>query len=122
MHWDDNNTRLLGVAPGEVEVSYQAWRDRVHPEDVDRVEQALTTALATHTDYEGEHRIIYPDGSIHWLVSRGRGIYNEAGQPVQMLGVSFDISEQRNAALRERKRAEAASILEERKPHGTRNS
>ncbi|MEH1868925.1 MAG: AAA family ATPase [Nostoc sp.] len=114
VHWDDNNTRLLGVAPGEVEVSYRAWWDRVHPEDVDRVEQALTTALATHTDYEGEYRIIYPDGSIHWLVSRGRGIYNEAGQPMRMLGVSFDISEQRNAALRERKRAEAASILEER--------
>ncbi|MEH1986458.1 AAA family ATPase [Nostoc sp.] len=114
VHWDDNNTRLLGVEPGEVEVSYRAWWDRVHPEDVDRVDQALTTALATHTDYEGEYRIIYPDGSIHWLVSRGRGIYNEAGQPVRMLGVSFDISEQRNAALQERKRAEAASILEER--------
>jgi len=114
VHWDDNNTRLLGVEPGEVEVSYRAWRDRVHPEDVDRVDQALKTALADHTDYEGEYRVIYPDGSIHWLVSRGRGVYNEAGQPVRMLGVSFDISEQRNAALRERKRAEAASILEER--------
>ncbi|MBE9178556.1 AAA family ATPase [Oculatella sp. LEGE 06141] len=114
VHWDDNNIRLLGVEPGEVEVSYRAWRDRVHPEDVDRAEQALKTALETRTDYEGEHRVIYPDGSIHWLVSRGRGIYNEAGQPVRMLGVTFDISEQRNAALREQKRAEAASILEER--------
>jgi PAS domain S-box-containing protein len=112
--WDDNHIRLLGLVPGEVKGSYQAWRDRVHPEDIDRVEQTIAKALATHTDYEAEYRVIYPDGNIHWLVSRGRGIYNDVGQPVRMLGVILDISEQRDAALRERKRAEAASILEER--------
>jgi PAS domain S-box-containing protein len=114
VNWDDNHFRLLGLVPGEVESSYQAWRDRVHPEDIDRVEQTITTALASRTDYEAEYRVIYLNGSIRWLVSRGRGIYNQAGQPVRMLGVILDVSEQRNAALRERKRAEHASILEER--------
>ncbi|MBW4428582.1 MAG: AAA family ATPase [Nostoc desertorum CM1-VF14] len=113
-HWNDNHARLLGLIPGEVESSYQAWRDRVHPEDIHQVEQAVTAALATHTDFEAEYRVIYPDGNIHWLVGRGRGIYNQTGQPVRMLGVILDISELRNAALRERKRAEEASILEER--------
>ncbi|MBE9230056.1 PAS domain-containing protein, partial [Phormidium sp. LEGE 05292] len=112
--WNDNHARLLGLVPNEVESSYQVWRDRVHPEDIERVEQAVAIALATHTDFETEYRVIYPDGSIHWLVGRGRGIYNKAGQPVRMLGVILDISEQRNAALRERKRAEEALILEER--------
>ncbi|WP_341528421.1 AAA family ATPase [Nostoc sp. UHCC 0302] len=112
--WNDNHARLLGLVPGEVESSYQAWRDRVYPEDIHRVEQAVTTALATHTDFEAEYRVIYPDGSIHWLVGRGRGIYDTHGQPVRMLGIILDISEQRNAALRERERAEQASILEER--------
>ncbi len=104
--WNDNHARLLGLVPGEVESSYQAWRDRVDPKDINRVEQAVTTALATHTDFEAEYRVIYPDNSIHWLVGRGRGIYNQAGQPVQMLGVILDISD--------RKLAEAALILEER--------
>ncbi|MBD1850980.1 PAS domain S-box protein [Leptolyngbya sp. FACHB-711] len=104
--WNDNHVRLLGLVPGEVKSSYQAWRDRVHLEDIERVEQAVAVALATHTDFETEYRVIYPDGTIHWLVGRGRGIYNEAGQPVRMLGVILDISD--------RKRAEAASILEER--------
>ncbi|MBW4444862.1 MAG: AAA family ATPase [Plectolyngbya sp. WJT66-NPBG17] len=104
--WNDNHARLLGLVPGEVEGSYQAWRDRVHPEDIHRIEQAVTAALATHTDYEAEYRVIYPNGSIRWLVGRGRGIYDEAGQPVRMLGVILDISD--------RKRAEQASILEER--------
>ncbi|MEP0855515.1 AAA family ATPase [Trichocoleus sp. DQ-U1] len=105
-NWNDNHARLLGLVPGEVESSYQAWRDRVHPEDIHRIEQAVTAALATHTDFEAEYRAIYPNGSIHWLVGRGRGIYNAAGQPVRMLGVILDISD--------RKLAEAASILEER--------
>jgi PAS domain S-box-containing protein len=112
--WNDNHARLLGLVPSEVESSYQAWRDRVHPEDIERVEQAVETALETHTDFEAEYRVIHPDGSIRWLVGKGRGIYNITGQPVQMLGVILDISEQRDAALRERKRAEQASILEER--------
>ncbi|MBD2124652.1 PAS domain-containing protein, partial [Trichocoleus sp. FACHB-262] len=112
--WDDNHVRLLGLVPNEVESSYQAWRDRVHPEDIDWVEQAIETALETRTDFEAEYRVIYPDGSIHWLVARGRGIYDTTGQPVQMLGVILDISERREAALRERKRAEEASVLEER--------
>jgi len=104
--WNDNHFRLLGLAPGEVESGYQAWRDRVHPEDIGRVEQAIAEALATRTDFEAEYRVVYLDGSTHWLVSRGRGIYNEAGQPVRMLGVILDVSD--------RKRAETASILEER--------
>jgi PAS domain S-box-containing protein len=112
--WNDNHARLLGLVSGEVEGSYQAWRKRVHPEDIERVEQAVTAALANHTDFEAEYRVIHPDGSIRWLVGRGRGIYSEAGEPVRMLGVILDISEQRNAALRELKRAEEASILEER--------
>ncbi|OYQ61930.1 serine/threonine protein kinase [Pseudanabaena sp. SR411] len=112
--WNDNHARLLGLVPDKVESSYQAWRDRVHPEDIDRIEQAVTAALTTHTDFEAEYRVIYPDGNVRWLVGRGQGIYNADGQPVQMLGVILDISEQRNAALRERKRAEEASILEER--------
>ncbi|HYX13039.1 MAG TPA: AAA family ATPase [Nostoc sp.] len=112
--WNDNHARLLGLVPSEVESKTQAWRDRVHPEDIHRVEQAVEVALVTHTDCEVEYRVIYPDGSIHWLIGRGRGIYNAAGQPVRMLGVILDISEQHDAALRERKRAEHASILEER--------
>ncbi|BDI19309.1 hypothetical protein ANSO36C_51110 [Nostoc cf. commune SO-36] len=112
--WNDNHARLLGLVPGEVESSYQVWRDRVYPEDIYRVEQAVTTALATYTDFEAEYRVIHPDGSIHWLVGRGRGIYDTDRQPVRMLGIILDISEQRNAALREQKRAEQASILEER--------
>ncbi|XWK89423.1 MAG: response regulator [Phormidium sp.] len=89
--WNDNMYRLLGLVPGEVESSRLAWRSRLHPEDLERVHQAVIHALTTHTDHEVEYRVVYPDGNVHWLLSRGRGIYNEAGEPVRMTGVVLDI-------------------------------
>lgn len=105
--WNDNFSQLLGLNPGEVEASYQTWRDRVHPEDIERVEQTLNQAIATHNYYETQYRTVHPDGSIRDLVTRGQGIYNQSGQAVRMVGVVFDISEQQ-AALRDRKQVEAA--------------
>lgn len=105
--WNDNFSRLLGLNPREVEASYQTWRDRVHPEDIERVEQTLNHAIAHHNYYEIQYRTVHPDGSIRDLVARGQGIYNQSGQVVRIVGVLFDISEQQ-AALRERKQVEAA--------------
>lgn len=77
--WNDNHARLLGLVPGEVQASYQAWRDRVHPDDVEAVEQSVNQALATKTNFEAEYRVLHPDGSLHWVIGRGRGLYSEAG-------------------------------------------
>ncbi|HYW22376.1 MAG TPA: PAS domain-containing protein [Nodularia sp. (in: cyanobacteria)] len=92
-----NHYRLFGVEPGTKVPTYQLWRDAIHPEEVERVEQALFNALAQHTNYEAEYRVIHPDGTIHWLMGRARGIYNAAGDPIRMLGVVIDISDRKRA-------------------------
>ncbi|MFB2976758.1 PAS domain S-box protein [Microseira sp. BLCC-F43] len=106
--WNENHFTLFGLNPQETEASYQIWRQCVHPEDIDRVEQALSRALQTHTDYDAEYRVIYPDGSIHWVVDRGRGIYNAWGQAVRMVGVIIDINDRKLAE--EKIRAQAALL------------
>ncbi|BDI15539.1 hypothetical protein ANSO36C_13410 [Nostoc cf. commune SO-36] len=105
--WNDNHYRLLGLEPEISVASYQLWRDCVHPEDVDQIEQAVSNALEQHTNFQGEYRVIYPNGSVHWFTGKGRGVYNEVGDPVQMLGVIIDISDVYDE-LRLRKQAEAA--------------
>jgi len=95
--WNDNHARLLGFMPGDVEASYQLWRQSVHPDDIDRVERAVSHALETHTNFEAEYRIIHSDGTLRWLVGRGRGLYDETGQPVRMLGVVIDITDRKLA-------------------------
>jgi PAS domain S-box-containing protein len=63
--WNDSHYTLLGYQPREVESTYQAWRDRVHPDDLVATEQKLLQAQEKQSDYEAEFRVIYPDGVIH---------------------------------------------------------
>ncbi|MBD2036396.1 PAS domain S-box protein [Leptolyngbya sp. FACHB-321] len=95
--WNDNHARLLGFVPGEVQASYQAWRNRVHPDDISHVEEALTQALATRADYEAEYRVIYPNEDCRWIVGRGRGLYDASGQVNRMIGVVLDITDRKQA-------------------------
>jgi PAS domain S-box-containing protein len=94
--WNDNHYHLLGLDPKTSVARYQLWRDAIHPEDVNRVEQSVAIALQQHTNFADEYRVIYPDGSIHWLTGRGRGMYNETGEPIRMLGVILDISDRKH--------------------------
>ncbi len=97
--WDANHYRLLGYDPNTDDPSYQGWRDRVHPDDIERVEQQHLDALAQQSDYESEFRLVLPDGTLRWVLSRGRGLYNEQGQPVRMVGVLFDMTERKQAEI-----------------------
>ncbi|WP_414542779.1 PAS domain S-box protein [Nostoc sp. CCY0012] len=97
--WNNNHYRLLGLDPQTTAAKYQLWNDAIHPEDQERVTQAVFNALAQHTNYEAEYRVIYPDGTVHWLSGKGRGIYNAAGDPIRMLGVIIDISERKQAEI-----------------------
>ncbi|MBM0743771.1 PAS domain S-box protein [Phormidium sp. CLA17] len=93
--WTENCYRLLGYVPGEVEPSYERWRDRLHPDDRERVETTFAQATQIQTACQIEYRIIHPDGSIHWIVDRARWSYDSAGQAVQMLGAAIDITERK---------------------------
>ena len=75
--------RLLGFAPKAFEPSLERWRATVHPEDLQRVERALAQAVKKHTDFLEEYRVIHADGSVHWLLSKGRGILDRHGQVVR---------------------------------------
>ncbi|MEG3859850.1 PAS domain-containing protein [Microcoleus sp. herbarium12] len=96
---NDSGFRLMGLRPGTDELNYQVWRERVHPEDIGRVESVLARALETRTDYESEFRLIYPDGKLYWLLERGRGIYSSTGEAVEMAGISIDITERKHLEI-----------------------
>lgn len=93
--WNANHFSLLGLEANGVEATYDLWRDRVHPDDLQRVEKALTDALENHTAYETEYRIIYPDGTRRWLTGKGRGLYDSSGRALRMMGVLIDVSDRK---------------------------
>lgn len=94
--WNANHFSLLGLEANGVEATYDLWRDRVHPDDLQRVEKVLTDALENHTVYETEYRIIYPDGTSRWVTAKGRALYDSSGQALRMMGVLIDVSDRKH--------------------------
>ncbi len=86
---------MYGLPPGGFAVTQKAWEELIHPEDraeaVALVEQAIETGLPT----EGEWRVIWPDGSVHWLFGRWQVFKDESGKPSTMTGVNIDITERK---------------------------
>ncbi|MDX2228282.1 MAG: PAS domain-containing protein [Leptolyngbyaceae cyanobacterium bins.349] len=94
--WNDNHFTLLGLQPGEQEASYKLWEKHLHPEDLGWVQQRYTRCIEERTDYTAEYRVIHPDGSVHWLMARARGIYTETGEALRSIGVLLDITDRKN--------------------------
>jgi PAS domain S-box-containing protein len=110
--WSAEGYPLLGLVAGQATLSYEAWRQRVHPDDVARVEAAMAQAIAQRTELATEYRVVWPDGSLHWLQSRGQVVGNpEGGGPMRMLGLAVDITERKHA---EQRLQQAHTVLEER--------
>lgn len=78
---------------------FEKFIQHVHPEDRDHVADSFKEALKQLKDLQFECRVVWPDGSIHWIAGRG-GIYRAVDcTPVRMLGVVMDITERKRAEL-----------------------
>jgi PAS domain S-box-containing protein len=101
--WFGNLQTVFGI-PSDTRVGdAQDFIRYVHPDDRQRVSDALADARQDRKLYAPEFRIVRPDGMIRWLVSRGKFYYATNGAPERMLGVSLDITERKLAeeAVRE---------------------
>lgn len=69
----------------------------VHPDDRFQLEAAVRNAIDGSGELQVEHRIIRPDGSVGWLVRKGRVVCGPGGRPVRLLGTDVDITERKEA-------------------------
>lgn len=83
--------------PAHDVMTFQAFLDIVHPEDRAWVEAALRDSQANGKAYDAEYRVIYSDGSIHWISARGKSFLDEEGNPKNMMGVVRRITDKKNA-------------------------
>ena len=97
LYWSERVSPLFGYETGEMETTYEAFLAAIHPDDRQRVEDAINTCLETGRDYDIEHRILWQDGTIHWLHEAGGVVYDDHGQAVQMLGIVQDITKRKLA-------------------------
>ncbi|MGQ4554505.1 histidine kinase N-terminal 7TM domain-containing protein [Halobellus sp. GM3] len=92
--WDEQSERLYGYDPGGFPGTYEAFADRVHPDDLPAVENQLEEALATGEPYQTAFRIRHADGGERWIQTRGIAEYDD-GEPVRMLGVQTDVTDRK---------------------------
>jgi len=106
LYWTERIAPLFGYPVGELETSYENFLAAIHPDDRQAVIDAVNACVERDVPYEIEHRVVWPDGSVRWLLERGAVARDAAGKPLQMLGVVQDITARKHAqmALAERER------------------
>jgi len=94
---DQNLALLLSVSPEDAAGGpIAAYLQAIYPEDLSHVEAAIQTALENGS-YDVECRIVLPDGSIRYVIARGKVEYDSQGAPLNMRGVVLDITERKEA-------------------------
>jgi PAS domain S-box-containing protein len=92
--WSSRCLALFGVAP-DTQMTYDRFLEALHPADRERVDRAVQTALERHEEYEMETRTVWPDGTVHWVATRGRAYFDTSGRAVRMSGVAMDITDRK---------------------------
>lgn len=93
--WSDELYRLYGLEPREFRASYQAFLERVHPADRERVHLIVSQALRDHQPFTFRHRLVRPDGTVRELYAEGFVEVGTDGRPVRMYGTSQDVTDSR---------------------------
>jgi PAS domain S-box-containing protein len=91
--WSDQLYRIFGLDSAEFGATYEAYLERVHPEDKALVKESIETALRDHQPWEYSVRIIRPDGTVRVLHKHGSVTVDDAGSVVHLMGTAHDVTE-----------------------------
>ncbi|MDY7024238.1 MAG: PAS domain-containing protein, partial [Cyanobacteriota bacterium] len=95
--WTTETERVFGLEPGTFGGTLEAFVERLHPDDIKRVNLALQKALDEEEKFKIEYRSIFPDSTIHWIEAQGDVLRDDQGNPVFMIGVVKEISDRKAA-------------------------
>jgi len=112
---DAGISELYGIDPVQAAagIKRQDFLANVHADDLAALRNTMSNGLIKSGDLELEYRIVHPDGSIRWVLSRGHTYFNGAGEPVRRTGVGVEMTAQRllEQQLRQSQKMEAVGQL-----------
>lgn len=112
LFWSDRIWPLFGYEKEVTDTTYDNFLAAIHPDDRQSVSDAVARCVEHEEDYNIEHRVVWPDGSVHWLHERGDVVRSTKDKPLHMLGVVQDITvrkEAEHALIDAREEAETAN-------------
>jgi PAS domain S-box-containing protein len=106
VNWSEETVRIFGLLPGSGPVTFERFRELVHPDDWQRTiaAQAEAETLRSGEHYDTEFRAVRPNGEVRIVHARGNVTRDEAGRIRRIFGIVEDLTERKlvEAALLER--------------------
>jgi PAS domain S-box-containing protein len=99
VEWDARLEALYGFAPGTFPGTFDAYQERIHPEDRRQMLATVDAATKDRRPYRVEHRVVWPDGTIRWIQGSGRVTIGPAGEVTGAIGCSLDVTDLMEARL-----------------------
>jgi PAS domain S-box-containing protein len=106
--WMTEKGRALFGLERDTPLDYAAIAARVHPDDQAARDASIKRAIETEGQYAAEYRVVRPDGTLRWIGARGRSMNQGNGKVTRLLGVSIDVTAQKQAEDRFRLVVEAS--------------
>lgn len=97
--WDEGMYRLYNIAANEFNSVYEGWISRLHPQDIQQLNNDLELALANKKEYKPEFRIVWNDSSVHYINSSAIIERDNDGNAIRMIGTNWDVTKEIEAAL-----------------------
>jgi PAS domain S-box-containing protein len=107
--WSPEQEALYGLPPGSFDGTYQSWKKLIYAPDWSMVVDAIKHAHETGK-VSAEYRVVWPDGSLHWLSTNGQMFFDHAGEPLRMVGFTSDVT--RRKTIEEELRRSAAFLAQ----------
>jgi PAS domain S-box-containing protein len=91
--WSDELQRIYGLEPGQFDGKFEAFLERVHPDDLEDTKSVVFDAYRNVKPFVYDHRVVRADGSVRMLHTRGDVVADERGRPAKLVGSCWDVTE-----------------------------
>lgn len=92
---DETSFALYGIMDKNANISDEEWINYIHPDDKNKVIEAFNLAINKLENYEIEYRVVWADGSIHYLKAYGVVQQDSNGKPIRIIGAMLDVTDQK---------------------------
>ena len=93
LEWTDEIYSIFGRSRDGFESTYENFLHCIHPDDRDKVIAAVGSAVQDEAPYDLQHRILLPNGEVHYVQEKGQVYRDQTGQAVRMLGIVHDVTD-----------------------------
>lgn len=97
IHLDNYTHLLLGLTPGEFQGTYQEILKKLVPEDREHIHQYFKKCIETDNPIDCSFGVIWPNETLHWVISKGKLFFNEENKPEKITGISWEITSIKHA-------------------------